>query len=137
MSMATAVLTGCGGSGAPLVVIPVEGVTLGEWKGNGPFVTETFTIEAPTLVRARARYPADRATLVLVYLWGIEWTGIEGVDIKVCPGATFPEWRLQRHEGGEGTIVHEGGRFYLSKAGTFALSIETTGDWTVRAFVPD
>ena len=133
-----AVLTGCGGSGAPLAAIPVEGVTLGEWKGNGSLVTEPFTIEAPSLVRARVGHPADRATLALGHLWGIEWTGIGGVDIKVYrPGAAFPEWRLSRHEGGEGTFVHEAGTFYLSEAGTFVLSIETTGDWTVRAFVPD
>ena len=55
-----AVLTGCGGSGAPLAVIPVEGVTLGEWKGNGPIVTEPFTIEAPSSQREH-----------LDSLWGI------------------------------------------------------------------
>ncbi len=124
-----AALTGCGGSGAPLAAIPVEGVTLGEWKGNGPLVTEAFTIEAPSA----------SATTTLQDVWGIEWTGTEGVDIKVYrPGAIFPKTRLSsRYGSGEGTVVAEAGTFYLSEAGTFVLLIETTGDWTVRAFVPD
>ncbi len=124
-----AALTGCGGSGAPLAAIPVEGVTLGEWKSNGPLVTEAFTIEAQSA----------SATTALQDVWGIEWTGTEGVDIKVYrPGAIFPVSRLSRHEGAHAPPVKSAaGTFGLSEAGTFVLLIETTGDWTVRAFVQD